>query len=176
VLPRNRQRKKKSKALEPSDNLPLPPATNDPHFFDFDLDRGIRLQVVEKLEASPILPIQKNVGPPLSGIYALHHKGVLVYAGKATREMTKSARTLRQRLNEHYGKISKRQNITLEEMQVRYLTFESEWWVFAAEFAIVVHYKPEWNFSGFGSKTPGKGRPGTHRISLWDQMFPPKLP
>jgi hypothetical protein len=60
-------------------------------------------------------------------------------------------------------------------MQVRYLTFESEWWVFAAEFAVVVHYKPEWNLSGFGSKTPGIGRPGTHRVSIWDQKFPLKV-
>jgi Eco29kI-like restriction endonuclease len=175
VPPPNRPKKTKLPGLEPLVDL-LPPATNDPHFFNFDLDRGIRLQVVEKLEGSPILPLQKNVGPPLSGIYALYHKNSLVYVGKATKEMTKSARTLRQRLNEHCGKISKRQNITLEEMQVRYLTFESEWWVFAAEFAIVVHYKPEWNFSGFGSKTPGAGRPGTHRVSVWDQKYPPKLP
>jgi hypothetical protein len=34
------------------------------HHFDFDLDRGIREQVVEKLEASPLLPLTKGVGPP----------------------------------------------------------------------------------------------------------------
>lgn len=154
----------------------MPEAANDSHYFDFDLDRGIRLQVVEKLEASPLLPLEKNVGPPLSGIYALYYKGTLVYIGKATKEMTKSKRTLRSRLNEHVGKIAKRQKITLAEMQCRYLTFASEWWVFAAEFAVVVHYKPEWNFSGFGSKTPGRGRPGTERVSRWDDLFPPKKP
>ncbi|MBN2022018.1 MAG: hypothetical protein JW809_04425 [Pirellulales bacterium] len=31
-----------------------------------------------------------------------------------------------------------------------------------------------WNQSGFGSKTPGKGRPGTDRVSSWDKQFPPK--
>jgi hypothetical protein len=30
-------------------------AADDQHFFDFDLDRGIREQVVEKLETSPLL-------------------------------------------------------------------------------------------------------------------------
>jgi Eco29kI restriction endonuclease len=65
-------------------------------------------------------------------------------------------------------------NITLNETQCRYLTFVGDWWVFAAEFALMVHYKPEWNASGFGSKTPGIGGPGTDRISRWDDPFPPK--
>jgi hypothetical protein len=145
---------------------------DDPHYFEFDLDRGIRQQVVEKLEKSPELPLEKGVAPPCSGIYALYLKGSLVYIGKASSGTTKSARTLRARLNEHVGKISQRQNINLADMTCRYLTFSSEWWVFAAEFAIIAHYRPEWNESGFGSKTPGKGRPGTHRISRWDQKYP----
>jgi hypothetical protein len=148
------------------------PVGNDPHQFDFDLDKGIRVQVVEKLESSPILPLDKNVGPRASGIYALYFKGTLVYIGKASKEITKSKRTLRDRLNEHIGKISRRQNITLGEMKCRYLTFESEWWVFAAEFALMMHYRPEWNESGFGSKVPGAGRPGTDRVSRWDTLFP----
>jgi hypothetical protein len=44
----------------------------NPHHFEFDLDRGIRTQVVEKLEASPLLSLLKNVGPAFSGIYALY--------------------------------------------------------------------------------------------------------
>jgi hypothetical protein len=149
-------------------------AGNDPHRFDFDLDKGIRAQVVEKLESSPKSPLDKNVGPRASGIYALYFNGRLVYIGKATKEMTKSGRTLRERLNEHVGKISKRQKIALADMECRYLTFDSEWWVFAAEFALMVHYQPEWNASGFGSKAPGAGRPGTDRVSRWDSLFPRK--
>lgn len=144
------------------------------HHFDFDLDRAIREQVVEKLEASPLLPLEKGVGPKLSGIYALYFKSRLVYVGKASKETTKSGRTLRERLNEHVGKISKRQNITLRQMGCRFLTFDSERWVFAAEFALMVYYNPEWNASGFGSKTPGRGRPGTDRVSRWNELFPPK--
>lgn len=144
----------------------------DPHHFDFDLDRGIREQVVEKLEQSPLLPLERNVGPRSSGIYALYYKDQLVYIGKASKGTTKSKRDLRARLNEHCTKIDGRQNISCAEMQCRYLTFDSEWWVFAAEFALMVHYKPEWNASGFGSKVPGKGRPGTDRVSRWDDLFP----
>ena len=145
---------------------------DDPHRFEFDLDRGIRLQTVEQLEKSPILPLAKGVGPDASGIYALYFHKELVYVGKASKGTTKSQRTLRSRLNEHVSKISRRQNIQLQDLQCRYLTFESEWWVFAAEFALITHYRPPWNESGFGSKTPGIGRPGTARVSRWDQQFP----
>jgi len=147
-------------------------ATGNPHFFDFDLDRGIRGQVVEKLESSPLLPLAKDVGPQESGIYALYYKEKLVYVGKASKGTTKSKRTLRTRLVEHVSKISGRKNISLDDMKCRYLTFRSEWWVFAAELAMITHYEPEWNASGFGSKVPGKGRPGTERISRWDDLFP----
>jgi hypothetical protein len=149
-------------------------AGDDPHYFDFDLDRGIRAQVVEKLESSPLLALAKGVGPQASGIYALYFKGQSqpAYIGKASKETTKSARTLRARLAEHVGKIRGRQNIALNDVKCRYLTFASEWWVFAAEFALITHYQPEWNASGFGSKTPGVGRPGTDRVSRWNALFP----
>ena len=147
-------------------------AEDDPHRFDFDLDQGIRVQAVEKLEASPPLALKKGVGPAESGIYALYFKGSLIYIGKASKGTTKSKRTLRARLSEHVGKISGRQNIAISDMEFRYLTFVSEWWVFAAEFALIAHYKPEWNESGFGSKVPGKGRPGTDRVSQWNERFP----
>lgn len=147
-------------------------AKDDPHIFEFDLDRGIRAQAVEKLEQSPALPLTKGVGPQCSGIYALYFNGKLVYIGKASKGTTKSKRTLRARLNEHVAKISRRRNITPADMTCRYLTFSSEWWVFAAEFALIAHYKPRWNESGFGSKVPDVGRPGTDRVSRWDDQFP----
>jgi hypothetical protein len=141
--------------------------------FAFDLDRAISAQVLESLESSPEYLLEKGIGPADSGVYARYYKGRLVYIGKASKGTTKSKRTLRTRLNEHVGKISKRQNISLSEMTCRYLTFESEWWVFASEYALISRIEPEWNASGFGSKTPGKGRPGTDRVSSWDSQFPP---
>lgn len=147
-------------------------AGDNPHYFDFDLDRGIRSQVVEKLESSPLFTLGKGVGPQASGIYALYFGNTLVYIGKASKGTTKSKRTLRARLSEHVSKISGRQNISLSDLKCRYLTFASEWWVFAAEFALITHYRPEWNESGFGSKVPGVGRPGTHRVSRWNEQFP----
>lgn len=146
-------------------------ATN-PHHFEFDLDEGIKTQLIEKLEGSPFVELKPGVGPVESGVYALYHKARLVYVGKASKETTKSKRTLRTRLSEHRLKIAKRKNISLADITCRFLTFDSEWWVFAAEYALIVHYSPEWNYSGFGSKTPGKGRPGTDRVSTWDELFP----
>jgi hypothetical protein len=145
---------------------------DDPHRFEFDLDRAIRDQVIEKLKASPLVALSNGVGPRESGIYALYWKGNLVYVGKAAKDVTKSKRTLRQRLNEHVTKISGRQNITLDEMRCRFLTMESEWWVFAAEFVLTTALKPEWNGCGYGSKIEGRGRPGTERVSRWNQLFP----
>jgi hypothetical protein len=144
---------------------------HDPHHFDFDLDRGIREQVVERLEASPVLPLVKGIGPAKSGIYAIYHNEVLVYVGKASKGTTKSKRTLRARLDEHVGKLSNRPNLPLTSLTCRFLTFVSEWWVFAAEFALITHYAPAWNGSGVGSKTPGAGRPGI-RPNIWNDQFP----
>lgn len=146
----------------------------NPHHFDFDLDAGIRAQVIEKLEASPLLPLEPRCGPPESGVYALYYRGKLVYVGKASKETTRSGRTLRARLGEHRTKIDRRKGISRSDITCRYLTFNSEWWVFAAEYALIVHYEPEWNYSGFGSKTPGVGRPGTSRVSAWNAQFPEK--
>jgi hypothetical protein len=55
----------------------MPGATDDPHYFEFDLDRGIRAQVIEKLEASPLLALEKGIGPTTSGIYALYYRDEL---------------------------------------------------------------------------------------------------
>jgi hypothetical protein len=90
---------------------------DNPHHFDFDLDRGIRSQVVEKLENSPLLPLTKTAGPQTSGIYVLYFKDKLVYIGKASKGTTKSKRTLRGRLGEHTARISARENIRLDEMK-----------------------------------------------------------
>lgn len=75
----------------------MPDDSIDLHRFDFDLDRGIRSQVAEKLEQSPSLALEKNTGPQASGIYVLYFKSKLVYVGKASKGTTKSLRTLRVR-------------------------------------------------------------------------------
>jgi hypothetical protein len=90
----------------------MPDTDQDPHHFEFDLDRGIREQIVEKLEQSPFLSLTRGVGPPVSGIYALYFKKALVYIGKASKGTTTSGRTLRQRLNESILARSKNDRIS----------------------------------------------------------------
>ena len=151
-----------------------PDERDDLHEFIFELDKAIRDQVVERLDASPELALVRDVAPKKSGVYALYFQRRLVYVGKASRGTTKSKRTLRDRLNEHVGKLDGRENLSLAAMTCKFLTIESDWFVWAAEFALIHVFTPEWNGSGYGSKTPGKGRPGTHRVSRWNQLFPLK--
>jgi hypothetical protein len=100
---------------------------DDPHYFQFDLDKGIRTQVVEKLEASPSILLEKGVGPNESGIYALYFQDELVYIGKVSKGTTKSQRSLRARLAEHVSKLSQRDGLLMGDMSCRYLVFDSEW-------------------------------------------------
>ena len=139
----------------------------NPHLFFFEMDRAIHTQVIEKLEASPQLSLSETAAPSLKGVYVLYRKSKLVYAGKALHT------TLRRRLAEHTVKIRGRRNIALAEMRCRFLTIESDWFVRAAEEALIVTYRPVWNASGFGSHIPGRGRPGI-RVCRWDQEFPAK--
>jgi hypothetical protein len=139
----------------------------DKHDFEFEFDKAYTHQLIEKFEASPQHDLVMDVASPKKGVYALYHKGRLVYAGKAMDT------TLKRRLNEHTRKIESRKNIRLADMSCRFLIINSDWYVRAGEHALITSYKPEWNASGFGSHIPGKGRPGI-RVSKWDSMYPVK--
>lgn len=139
----------------------------DQHQFVFEFDKAYNQQLVEKFEASPQHLLTPDVAPAVKGVYALYHKGELVYVGKAL------STTLARRLAEHYRKIVGRQNIDAEEVICRFLTIDGDWFVRAAEDALIQHYSPLWQSSGFGSHVPGRGRPGIRR-SRWDTMYPPK--
>jgi hypothetical protein len=139
----------------------------DQHEFFFEFDKAFNHQLIEKFERSPAHPLAADVAPPLKGVYALYCSGRLVYAGKALNT------TLARRLTEHYRKVDGRRNIEISEMSCRFLTIEGDWFVRAAEDALIQYYSPEWQSSGFGSHVPGRGRPGI-RTSKWDQQYPPR--
>ena len=88
----------------------------DKHQFIFEFDKAYNHQLIEKFEASPEHPLTPDVAPPARGVYALYHRGTLVYAGKALNT------TLARRLGEHYRKTDSRQNIDVSEMSCRFLT------------------------------------------------------
>jgi len=140
----------------------------DRHGFVFEIDKAYTAQLIQKFEASPAHRLGEEIGPPQPGIYALYRRGRIVYAGKAM-----GATTLKRRLAEHARKIAGRRNILLGQMTCRFLIIESEWYVWAGEFALIQTYEPDWNASGFGSHVPGRGRPGI-RVCRWDREFPPR--
>ena len=139
----------------------------DRHEFVFEFDKAYNHQLIEKFEASPQHQLLEDIGPPEKGVYALHHAGQLVYAGKALQTR------LNRRLAEHYRKIASRRNIDVGDMTCRFLVIRGDWFVRAAEDALIQNYNPAWQTSGFGSHVPGAGRPGI-RASRWDQEYPPR--
>ncbi len=139
----------------------------DKHEFIFEFDKAYNHQLIEKFEASPEHALAADVAPRIKGVYALYYRGKLVYAGKALDT------TLGRRLAEHHKKVAGRRNISVSEVSCRFLTITGDWFVRAAEDALIQHYDPSWQQSGFGSHVPGVGRPGVRR-SRWDTDFPPK--
>lgn len=137
------------------------------HHFMFEFDKAYNHQLIEKFEASPEHLLALDVAPPRKGVYALYFEEQLVYAGKALNI------PLARRLAEHFRKIASRQSIDVAEVSCRFLAIDGDWFVRAAEDALIQHYSPLWQKSGFGSHVPGRGRPGI-RQSSWDTMYPPK--
>lgn len=139
----------------------------DRHDFVFEFDKAYNHQLIEKFEASPEHLLAEDVAPRVKGVYALYHGGNLVYAGKALET------SLGRRLAEHYRKIAGRRNIDVVDVTCRFLIIEGDWFVRAAEDALIQYYDPAWQRSGFGSHVPGVGRPGVRR-SRWDTEYPAK--
>jgi hypothetical protein len=137
----------------------------DRHQFTFEFDKAYNAQLIEKFEASPEHPSQRTLLRQVRG-YTRSTGGTELSTGKAMEGIT-----LRRRLAEHCWKIGGRQNIDLGEVSCRFLIIDSDWFVRAAEDALIASYRPVWQKSGFGSHVPGRGRPGT-RPSRWDVEFP----
>lgn len=138
----------------------------DQHQFIFEFDKAYSAQLIDKFEVSPEHALTQDVAPQTKGVYALYWNAALVYAGKAMQNTT-----LRRRLAEHWRKIEGRANIDIAQVSCRFLIIESDWFVRAAEDALIEHYGPTWNNTGFGRHVPGRGRPGI-RPSVWETMFP----
>lgn len=135
----------------------------DRHQFTFEFDKAYSTQLIEKFEASPEHPLAEDVAPPSKGVYALYWRTGVVYAGKAMEGIT-----LRRRLAEHCRKIGGRQNIDLGEVSCRFLIIDSDWFVRAAEDALIASYRPVWQKSGFGSHVPGGDDPGRAQAAgMW---------
>ncbi len=148
----------------------------DRHEFFFEFDRAFNHQLLEKFEASPEHALAPDVASRRNGVYALYRGGELVYAGTALANTT-----LARRLGDHYRKvvgrrkrkIVGRRNIDVSEISCRYLVIDGDWFVRAAEDALIQKYQPLWQGSGFGGHGPGRGRPGIRPIK-WEEEYPLK--
>ncbi|MBC2877951.1 MULTISPECIES: Eco29kI family restriction endonuclease [Streptomyces] len=95
---------------------------------------------------------------PLPGVYQLYKDDDLVYVGKADR-------SLPQRIEKHYRKISGRTNISLDQMAFTCLYVDEDFGAVAPERLLINRHRGQgevpWNYNGFGNNDPGKRRDTT---------------
>ncbi|MEU3601035.1 GIY-YIG nuclease family protein [Streptomyces sp. NPDC006798] len=95
---------------------------------------------------------------PLPGVYQLYKDDDLVYVGKADR-------SLPQRIEKHYRKISGRTNISIGQMAFTCLYVDEDFGAVAPERLLINQHRGQgqvpWNYNGFGNNDPGKRRDTT---------------
>lgn len=138
----------------------------DKHSFQFDYPRAFEIQLIEQLEGSPTHPLDAAEAPSALGVYAIYEDAETpAYVG-----MTSRHSSLRSRLAQNRRKLLITPAKKASKFRCRYLVVPNEHEVALAEKILIAHYKPPWNGLGFGSHTPGAGRPGKIG-SKWEQMF-----
>lgn len=89
------------------------------------------------------------------GVYQLYLEGDLVYVGKADR-------SLPQRVEKHFRKISGRTNIDIRDMGFTCLYVDEDFGAVAPERLLINEHRKQggapWNYNGFGNNDPGKRR------------------
>lgn len=141
-------------------------------FFDLDLARALREQLVEAFEVLEEASLnQQTIAqvPRERGVYQLYHAGQLVYVGKAA--------SLRTRLVNHFRKISGRTNIDIADMTFKCLWMSPNWTTLAPEAQLIELYglqgTASWNGNGFGPNDPGQGRDERNDPpSAFDESYP----
>lgn len=155
--------------------------------------RNLGASVAAAMLASPVhtLPPEPFIG---AGVYAIYYRGdfapykrlvdlnkegynVPIYVGKAVPAGARKGGlgmnvdhglTLFNRLSEHFGSVSKANNLNEKDFMCRYLVVD-DIWIPLAESMLIERFKPLWNrcIDGFGNHDPGKGRYQQQK-SPWD--------
>lgn len=155
--------------------------------------RNLGASVAAAMLASPVhtLPPEPFVG---AGVYAIYYRGdfapykrlvdlnkegynVPIYVGKAVPAGARKGGlgmnvdhglALFNRLSEHFGSVSKANNLNEKDFMCRYLVVD-DIWIPLAESMLIERFKPLWNrcIDGFGNHDPGKGRYQQQK-SPWD--------
>ncbi|MEV7542882.1 Eco29kI family restriction endonuclease [Streptomyces sp. NPDC089915] len=129
--------------------------------FKLSITKALGDQLAASLEGLAPAPLTMgNIRSlrPLPGVYQLYKDGDLVYVGKADR-------SLPQRIEKHYRKISGRTNISLEQMTFTCLYVDEDFGAVAPERLLINRHRGQgevpWNYNGFGNNDPGKRRDTT---------------
>jgi len=141
-------------------------------YFDIDLPRALREQLVEALGkiGTGALTIENLAEIPTKrGVYQLYQGDELVYVGKADK--------LRSRLTKHLRKIQGRTNLAISDMSFKCLWMSPNWITLAPESQLIALYKEKnmaiWNGNGFGPNDPGAGREDRNKPpALFDELYP----
>jgi len=133
----------------------------------------LTVESINALKAYEATPREREIR---KGLYILHYKGEVCYAGKADVSLSS-------RLTEHFVKLSARMGITPAQVDFRCLYLDENWSATAHEQALIAHFQSKgvcaWNNGGFGNNDPGRQRDKTElRADHFDRMFPidPNLP
>ncbi|MFG2302389.1 GIY-YIG nuclease family protein [Actinacidiphila glaucinigra] len=129
--------------------------------FKLSITKALGDQLAAALEELTPAPLtMENIRALRSspGVYQLYKDGDLVYVGKADR-------SLPQRIEKHYRKISGRTNILLAQMTFTCLYVDEDFGAVAPERLLINQHRGEgkvpWNYNGFGNNDPGKRRDTT---------------
>ena len=155
--------------------------------------RNLGASVAAAMLASPVhtLPPEPFIG---AGVYAIYYRGdfapykrlvdlnkegynVPIYVGKAVPAGARKGGLgmnvdhgldLFNRLSEHFGSVSKANNLNEKDFMCRYLVVD-DIWIPLAESMLIERFKPLCNrcIDGFGNHDPGKGRYQQQK-SPWD--------
>ncbi|MET9479978.1 GIY-YIG nuclease family protein [Streptomyces sp. NPDC006638] len=125
---------------------------------------------LEELTPAPLTMDNIRSLRPLPGVYQLYRSGDLVYVGKAEK-------SLPQRIERHFRKISGRRNISLTEMSFICLYVDEDFGAVAPERLLINKHRGQgevpWNYNGFGNNDPGKRRDTTEvDVGHFDRQYP----
>lgn len=137
--------------------------------FEFDISTPLFEQMCSDFDDLTPVPLNETnlagVGEK-PGVYGLHHKGRLVYVGKADE-------SARMRLRKHWGQLHGRIGIAPDEVSFRCLHFARTWDAFKPEAHMIERYQPSWNKRGFGPNDPGRRRDTTNLADdHWHVRYP----
>lgn len=142
--------------------------------FEINIVEALSSQLVAAFEVLDRGELSERVVksiPADQGVYQLFKGDTLVYIGKSG--------NLRKRLNDHFKKISGRNNISVTEMSFKCLSVHPNWTALAPEETLIRYFKErrsgdcEWNGNSFGPHDPGRNRETTNKPPQgFDAQYP----